>query len=210
MVLHEILVQVLETMEIIKSIIRNILVALYQPFWYALLLSTIFMFVWHDYKSIKDAARKWIYYFKNSERFRKMFFLVFYSVMILFRTLLNRDMWMNPVLNVLGTWSLYTEKNGEMVLTTEVPENLALFIPFTILLLWAYRDKILNKISLSNVLLQSIKIVFIFSFMIEMLQLFLRLGTWQLSDLFFNTLGGFIGGLIYWLGYKVKHRGSEL
>lgn len=38
-----------------------------------------------------------------------------------------------------------------------------------------------------------------------MLQLFLRLGTWQLSDLFFNTLGGFIGGFIYWSVYRIKH-----
>ena len=52
----------------------------------------------------------------------------------------------------------------------------------------------------------STKITFLFSFAIEMLQLFLRLGTWQLSDLFYNTLGGAIGGLIYYAGYKVNHR----
>lgn len=99
------------------------------------------------------------------------------------------------------------EKNGEMVLTTEVPENLALFIPFAILLLWTYREKIIGEIvSLGKVLWQSTKIVFLFSFTIEMLQLFLRLGTRQLSDLFYNTLGGFIGGLIYWIGFKIKHK----
>lgn len=65
--------------------------------------------------------------------------------------------------------------NAEGKLTTEVPENLVFFIPFTILLLWTYRDKILNKVTLANVLWQSTKIVFIFSFSIEMLQLFLRL-----------------------------------
>lgn len=114
-------------------------------------------------------------------------------------------MWVNPVSDVIGVWGLY---NAEGKLTTEVPENLALFIPFTILLLWTYFDKILNRATLINVLWQSTKIVFLFSFTIEMLQLFLRLGNWQLSDLFFNTLGGFIGGLIYWIGYKVKHRRS--
>jgi glycopeptide antibiotics resistance protein len=41
-----------------------------------------------------------------------------------------------------------------------------------------------------------------------MLQLFLRLGTWQVSDLFFNTLGGTIGGLVYWAGYKMKEKKS--
>ena len=59
---------------------------------------------------------------------------------------------------------------------------------------------------MGSVLWNSTKITFLFSFAIEMLQLFLRLGTWQLSDLFYNTLGGTIGGLIYFAGYKVKHR----
>lgn len=205
--------------ELIQTIISNTLTSLYQPFGFAVLLSVLFMFVWKKYASIKGAIKEWGTWFKTERTFRKMFYLTFYTAMILFRTLLNRQMWANPVSNVIGIWGLYkfdSTKNA-MVLTTEVPENLALFIPFSILLLWTYRDKILNNdrkdnsgISLPNVLWQSTKIVFLFSFTIEMLQLFLRLGTWQLSDLFYNTLGGFIGGLIYWIGYKVKHRGSGL
>ena len=50
----------------------------------------------------------------------------------------------------------------------------------------------------------AIAISFLSSFAIEMLQLFLRLGTWQLSDLCFNTLGGVIGGLIYWITAKIR------
>ena len=42
------------------------------------------------------------------------------------------------------------------------------------------------------------KIAFIFSISIEMLQLLLRLGTFQLSDIFYNTVGGVLGGLIYY------------
>ncbi len=33
---------------------------------------------------------------------------------------------------------------------------------------------------------------------IEMLQLLLRLGTFQLSDIFYNTVGGVVGGLVYY------------
>lgn len=195
--------------EIMGSIIAGILTGLYQPFWFALILSVLFMLVWKNYSSIKQAALKWIQWFKEDASFRRMFFLVFYTVMILFRTLLNRSMWANPVYNVIGVWGLYkfdTSKNA-MVLTTEVPENLALFIPFTILLLWTYRERIIGEqVKLGKVLWKSTKIVFLFSFTIEMLQLFLRLGTWQLSDLFYNTLGGFIGGLIYWIGFRIKHK----
>ena len=190
--------------EIVRLIISNVLTALYQPFWFALILSAFFMFVWKKYRSIKEATVEWIGWFKTESLFRKMFLLTFYTVMILFRTLLNRTMWANPVYDVLGNWWIYNEK-GE--LTTECLENLALFIPFTILLLWTYRERIIGEeVRLTRVLWQSTKIVFIFSFTIEFLQLFLRLGTWQLSDLFYNTLGGFIGGLIYWIGYRIKHK----
>lgn len=198
--------------DIVKNIIRSILISLYRPFGFALLFSMVIMIVWNDYTSVKEVVFKWFGVFKQSKDFRKMFFLVFYTVMILFQTLLNRDLWTNPLSNVIGTWGLYRfdSSKNTMVFTTEVPESLTLFIPFTILLLWTYRDKILSKVTFFHILWRSTKIVFIFSFSIEMLQLFLRLGTWQLSDLFFNTLGGFIGGLLYWVGYKVKHRESSL
>lgn len=189
--------------EIPKGIIINVLTALYQPFWFAVILSVLFMFVYKAYSSIKQAAKDWISWFKSDSAFRRTFFLVFYTVMILFRTLLNRSMWANPVSNVIGVWGLYNAK-GE--LTTECIENLALFIPFTILLLWVTKARILKRMTIGSVLWNSTKITFLFSFAIEMLQLFLRLGTWQLSDLFYNTLGGTIGGLIYYTGYKVKHR----
>ena len=194
-------------MQIISTIITNVLTALYQPFWFAVILSVLFMFVYKAYPSIKRAATDWISWFKSDPSFRRIFFLVFYTVMILFRTLLNRNMWSNPVSNVIGVWGLYNAK-GE--LTTECVENLALFIPFTILLLWEAKDRILTKMTIGSVLWNSTKITFLFSFTIEMLQLFLRLGTWQLSDLFYNTLGGVIGGLIYYISYKIKHRGKTI
>ena len=194
-------------MQIFKAIISNVLTALYQPFWFAVILSVLFMFVYKAYPSIIQATKEWIFWFKSDSTFRRIFFLVFYTVMILFRTLLNRNMWANPVSNVIGVWGLYNAK-GE--LTTECIENLALFIPFTILLLWVARERILPKMTIGLVLWKSTKITFLFSFAIEMLQLFLRLGTWQLSDLFYNTLGGVIGGFIYYIGYKIKHRGKTI
>lgn len=190
--------------DILKSIITNTLTALYQPFWFSFLLSVLVMFVYKSYPSFKIALKQWINWFKSESSFRKMFFLVFYTTMILFRTLLNRNMWANPVSNVIGIWGLYNEK-GE--LTTECLENLALFIPFTVLLLWTYKEKIIGeKVGFGKVMWQSTKITFLFSFAIEMLQLFLRLGTWQLSDIFYNTLGGAVGGVVYLIGYRMKYR----
>lgn len=57
---------------------------------------------------------------------------------------------------------------------------------------------------LASILWYSTKVTFLFSLTIEFLQLFLRLGTFQLSDLCYNTLGGAMGGVLYWMGWKVK------
>jgi len=192
--------------EIIKKIITHVLTALYQPFGGSLIIAILIMFIYmfaeeHGWKTI---IKRWIDLFKNKSAFREIFLLVFYTVLILFRTLLNRNMWMNPLSNVMGIWGLHNA-NGE--LTTEAIENLVLFIPFVILLFVAFRKKIIgDEVKFGIVLWKAISIVFLFSTAIEFLQLFLRLGTFQLSDLFYNTLGGLIGGLLYWIGYKVRFR----
>ena len=192
--------------DIIKRIIENVLTALYQPFGFSVIMAVLAMFFYMVVKEhgLKGVVQRWINEFKTSSRFRKVFILVFYIAMILFRTLLNRTMWANPVSNVIGIWGLYNE-NGE--LTTEAIENLALFIPFTVLLLWSFHEKFLGEgAKFLRTMWQSVKIVFLFSLSIEFLQLFLRLGTFQLSDLFYNTIGGLVGGLIYWIWYRITHK----
>ena len=47
---------------------------------------------------------------------------------------------------------------------------------------------------------------FIFSIVIEVLQLLLRLGTFQLSDIFYNTVGGVVGGVCYWGVMRVRKK----
>lgn len=197
--------------ELLQSVISNILIAFYQPFWFSLLLSVVLMFVWKNYRSVKEAVKQWGNWFRAEKLFRKMFFLTFYTVMILFRTLLNRSLNSNPTKNVVGVWGLHTTNSaGEVVLTTEAPENLILFIPFIILLFWTYRDKLLGESpTLAKTLWQAGKIVFCFSLSIETLQLFLRIGTWQLSDLFDNTLGGLIGAAMYWIVDRIQHRQAK-
>ena len=53
-------------------------------------------------KGWKNAIVTWYQKFKESMFFRKLFFLAFVISMILFRTLLNRKMWMNPLSDVMG------------------------------------------------------------------------------------------------------------
>lgn len=189
--------------DIISKIISDTLTSLYQPFWFSVLSAALFLFLYlyateHGWKA---AFRNWLTTFKASIVFRRLFFLSFFTMMILMRTLLNRTMWANPVSNVIGTWGLYNDK-GE--LTTECIENIMLMLPFTFLLLWTFSTRLLQKVTLGNAVWAGMKFSFLFSISIEFLQLFLRLGTFQLSDIFYNTLGGTIGGLIYYLCIKLK------
>ena len=122
--------------------------------------------------------------------------------MILFRTLLNRNLWMNPLSNVMGGWGIWETVNGEKQLTTECIENVILMMPFTGMVMWTFQEKM--EKGGKKILWQSGKIAFIFSISIEMLQLLLRLGTFQLSDSFYNTVGGMIGGLMYCTVMKAR------
>lgn len=187
--------------------------ALYQPFGFALLLAffTLFFYL-YAYRSVnagkgwKMALGTWITEFRTHCFFRKLFFLTFFSAMILFRTLLNRDLWLNPLSDVMGGWGIWeVSSDGTKELTTECFENVILMFPFTSVLMWTMKEKLVRTISLKSLAVKSADVAFCFSLTIEFLQLFLRLGTFQLSDLFYNTLGGCLGGVSYWIAWKIRH-----
>ena len=200
-----------ETIDLLGKILTNILTALYEPFGFSLFLSFLAMFFYlyayepiHAGKGWKNAIVTWYQKFKESVFFRKLFFLVFVTSLILFRTLLNRQLWMNPLSDVMGGWGIWETVNGEQKLTTECIENVIMMVPFSAVVLWTFGEKIGND--WKKILWQSGKIAFIFSISIEMLQLLLRLGTFQLSDIFYNTVGGVLGGLLYCVVMKARKR----
>lgn len=200
---------------IINKIMYSVLSALYQPFWAAVLLAFLFMFLylyaqehrWRKKTILYTILRTWIHSFKVSSTFRKVFLLAFYTAMILFRTVLNREIWFDPLGKILGGWGLYEDRQ----LSTESIENFILFVPFVVLLLWAFHREILGtqKIKFGKTVWEATKIVAIFSFSIEFIQLLFHLGTFQLSDLCYNTLGGSIGGIVYYMGYEACKKDRE-
>ena len=119
-----------DPIKVLAKILTNILTALYEPFGFSLLLSFLAMFFYlYAYESIeagkgwKNAIVTWYQKFKESVFFRKLFLLTFVTSMILFRTLLNRNLWMNPLSDVMGGWGIWETVNGEQKLTTECIEN---------------------------------------------------------------------------------------
>ena len=137
-----------ETIDLLGKILTNILTALYEPFGFSLLLSFLAMFFYlYAYKPIeagkgrKNAMVTWYREFKESIFFRKLFFLAFVTSLILFRTLLNRNLWMNPLSNVMDGWSIWETVNGDQKLTTECIENVIMMIPFSAVVMWTFHGK---------------------------------------------------------------------
>lgn len=151
------------------------------------------------YGGLKATVTDWMETLKNSTDFRRKFALCLTVSFILVTTLLNRTYWSNPLSNVIGTWSIYKE-DGTLIV--EPIKNTVLFIPYIMALFWSMQGKVLKNEKLGTMMLTAVKYSFLFSALIETVQLLFSLGTYQLSDMFYNTLGGFIGGLIYWICYK--------
>lgn len=200
-----------DTLEMLSKILINILTAFYESFGFSILLSFLAMFFYlyacvpvDAGKGWKGAIVTWYKEFKESVFFRKLFLLAFVTSLILFRTLLNRNLWMNPLSKVMGGWGIWETVNGEQKLTTECIENVIMMVPFSAVVMWTFQKKAGN--GWKNIVWQSGRVAFIFSIVIEVLQLLLRLGTFQLSDIFYNTVGGVVGGVCYWGVMRVRKK----
>ena len=104
----------------------------------------------------------------------------------------------------MGGWGIWETVNGERKLTTECIENVIMMVPFSAVLMWTFEKEVGSN--WKKILWKSGKIAFVFSVVIEMLQLLLRLGTLQLSDIFYNTVGGVLGVLMYCAVMKARKR----
>ena len=187
-------------MLIFKSILTNVLSSLYTQFFESIVLAFLFMYFYEFAKKnggIKKSVLFFFQKFKENKEFRLLFYFVFYLAMILCRTLLGRSLWVNVLNDVMGTWWIY-DSNGHIY--TEGVENIILFIPFTYLYFCLPKNQAKKK----EIVFKSIKYSFLFSVFIEFTQLFLKLGSFQISDMVFNTLGGFIGGLLFMIFHKNK------
>lgn len=155
-----------ETIDLLGKILTNILTALYEPFGFSFLLSFLAMFFYlYAYKPIeagkgwKNAMVTWYREFKESMFFRKLFFLAFVTSLILFRTLLNRNLWMNPLSNVMGGWGIWEAVNGEQKLTTECIENVIMMVPFSAVVMWTNRRKKIIEKKVSADYIRGVKLI---------------------------------------------------
>lgn len=131
--------------------------------------------------------------------------LIYFSV-ILYITLFSR-------INTFETDSLSRVYDGWLIKESKYYfdfnpiYNMIMFAPlcsiiFTLKKIFTPEYTLNNK----KVIIISTISAFALSFLIEISQLIFTLGTFQFSDLFYNTLGGFLGAIIY--NFIIKKRNS--
>lgn len=194
-----------------KAFFGDILVAVFRPLPLVLPLAIVVMFAvmyahehgWTSRDFVSQATRAWKSAFAGSAVFRTEFLLVPYVMLVMSRTMLFRPTHPHPLSDMLGGWDFYDINGG---FTLEAVENLILFIPFGLL-----NSSVLHKAEqaegrsagarlLGRVTLASA----VFSLAIECLQVMLYVGTFQLADLFYNTMGGIFGALLFYLASRAR------
>ena len=126
------------------------------------------------------------------------------------RTVLGRNAWVNPWSDVLGKWSIFMDDGSFNI---DFIENIMLFVPLGFMYNLKYNnfnflktnehinESDINTESCSNNKINMVKKTLLgsllFSVLIECTQLMLKVGVFQLSDIFCNTVGGAIGAIVY-------------
>ena len=139
-----------------------------------------------------------------------LFLLLTVTFMIIFKTLIFRELWEDPLNKLLGGWWIWNvHADGRRTLTAECFENIIMTIPFGFFFLMerhcSMRARRLGRTygrveaGLWACLRLSLAAAFSLSLCVELMQTIFRLGTFQLADLFYNTLGGGLGGLTFWI-----------
>lgn len=148
------------------------------------------------YISDKVGFEKFIFeikekFFKEySYKWKVLFFT--YSYFILDKTLISRN------IGNINNFE-YAFKNGWLFIVkdtwnkVQAIENIIFFIPFSFFLLLGFYNLERKKLELFK---EIISISFKFSLFVELLQFIFTLGTFQLSDIVYNVLGGIIGYIL--------------
>lgn len=187
-----------------KSIFDDLFLSVYRYLGFGIVFGVVTMLALPEIRrrGMSSALRLFWNGIKNDSSYRWKFIFFIYLFMVLSRTLICRNIWQCPWENVIGEWGIYT---SEGKFNTEGLLNIVLFCPLTFFGLLGFRSYIKRKYDKAKrIVLFILKYSLVFSSTIEVCQLFLRLGTFQLSDIAQNTFGGIIGVTLYLVIEKYK------
>lgn len=135
-----------------------------------------------------------------------LFSVFFYFAMIFDVTVFSRiGQVQDPLSNVLGDWWIL-DTSFIMYVNFSPIINILLTLPLGALLILIIRQFFGKVYSDKKTVLLSTSVSLGLSLIIELTQLIFKLGTFQLSDLTYNTLGGLIGALLFILIKKLYKR----
>ncbi len=181
-----------------QSIVNDVFYSIYQYLGFGIVFAVICIFALPEIekKGIKKIIIYSWYMLKKEKMYRCRFIFFMVLFMILSRTLICRNIWQCPWENIIGEWGIVTSEGR---FNTEGLLNILLFFPVVYFGLLGFNQSYRSN---KEIIIKVIKMSFYFSCIIEICQLFFRLGTFQLSDIFQNTFGGFIGSIVYILHRK--------
>ncbi|MBR4500357.1 MAG: VanZ family protein [Clostridia bacterium] len=119
---------------------------------------------------------------------------LFYLSFLLISAVLSRSQ-VDPLRNVM---SHFWFRKGNVMWNNEIIENILFFIPYTVLFLAAFRP--------ARPWAAALAVSAATTCALEVSQLVLRLGEFQLSDMLYNTLGGMIGCLLWMAAVLVRKK----
>lgn len=119
----------------------------------------------------------------------------FYLSQVIDITILNRNITEEARFDLDLVEVYWIALNGNDVFFTQILGNIIMFVPFGILAPLCF----VRARSICRIVILS----FFFSIFIEVTQLYTHTGLFELVDLLNNTLGGFLGYILFLLPYKV-------
>lgn len=191
--------------KIIKTLSRNIEIFFEEYFLIPLIISVILFLILEIilYKTRKNKT-------ENIFSHIVLFAVCFYFSVLFYTTLFRRiGVKTNALSDVFGEWSIYDGETS-MYINPKPILNILLFLPICFVILFCLRLFFNKTYGYKKILLSSITFSFSLSLFIELLQLIFCIGTFQLSDLTYNTLGGVIGALIYIVIQKAVRKKEKL
>ncbi|MGN0382627.1 MAG: VanZ family protein [Eubacterium sp.] len=93
----------------------------------------------------------------------------------------------------------YREQLGMAAVLLNIAGNVLVFMPF------GFFFPIISKRKINKKIIIIVIYSFLFSLGIEVLQMLLRVGAFDVDDLLLNTIGGFLGYIFYIVTRKVFH-----
>ncbi len=185
---------------IFKEIALSLFSYLSQSIIFAILMvvATVYFYE-HGFKS--GITKVWGMV-KSSSHYRYLAAFYLYIYLMALQTIISREAEWCGWCYIMNDWWFYYS-NGELNCNWLL--NYLLFVPYGYLLLGTF-EKLVKQASLKKVIKVSLKFSFLTSLGIEVIQLLFSVGTFQLADLCYNTLGGLSGAVLYWF---LKSRKSQ-